>query len=455
MNDDARSDPPAGLASEMRAGRAGQTAYGTTRPSGPGAVSPPRSDRLPRPPQTGGWRNIFASLRYRGFLYLWVGLLFSMGGIQMQMIARGYLTYEITDSPFLLGLVNAGFALPMLCLALFGGAIADRMDRKRVIQLGQAASGVLALFVAVSISTGTVSWYHLLAVSMVGGGVFSFFVPARQALIPHLVGKDMLTNAMALNAAGMSVTTLLAPTAAGVIYAWAGVEVVYYIIAGMGVVAMLFTRLIQDVEGGAAGRRPAPMLSDIGAGLSYIRRSPLVMVLLAMGLATTLLAMPFRFLMPIFVVDIYGRGPEALGLLVSVMGVGALVGSLFVAALGKQKRGLLLLAGSFLSGIGLMMVAAIPVYVAAIGIMALLGLGDSSRRTVLMALIMEEVEDRYRGRVMSVFMMNFGLMPLGALPAAAVAQIVGGREAVGLLAVLLIAATLVVLITQRRLRQMD
>ena len=373
----------------------------------------------------------------------------------MQMMARGYLTYEITDSAFLLGLVNAGFALPMLCLALFGGAIADRMDRKRVIQLGQAASGVLALFVAVSISTGTVSWYHLLAVSMVQGGVFSFFMPARQALIPHLVGKDMLTNAMALNAAGMSVTTLLAPMAAGVIYAWAGVEVVYYIIAGMGVVAMLFTGLIQDVEGGAAGRRPAPMLSDIGAGLSYIRRSPLVMVLLAMGLATTLLAMPFRFLMPIFVVDIYGRGPEALGLLVSVMGVGALVGSLFVAALGKQKRGLLLLAGSFLSGIGLMMVAAIPVYVAAIGIMVLLGLGDSSRRTVLMALIMEEVEDRYRGRVMSVFMMNFGLMPLGALPAAAVAQIVGGREAVGLLAVLLIAATLVVLITQRRLRQMD
>ena len=121
-----------------------------------------------------------------------------MGGIQMQMIARGYLTYELTDSPFLLGLVNAGFALPMLCLALFGGAIADRMDRKRVIQLGQAASGVLALFVAVSISTGTVSWYHLLAVSMVQGGVFSFFMPARQALIPHLVGKDMLTNAMAL-----------------------------------------------------------------------------------------------------------------------------------------------------------------------------------------------------------------------------------------------------------------
>ena len=87
--------------------------------------------------------------------------------------------------------------------------------------------------------------------------------------------------------------------------------------------------------------------------------------------------------------------------------------------------------------------------------MVLLGLGDSGRRTVLMALIMEEVEDRYRGRVMSVFMMNFGLMPLGALPAAAMAQIVGGREAVGLLAVLLIAATLVVLITQRRLRQMD
>ena len=377
-----------------------------------------------------------------------------MGGMQMQMIARGYLTYEITDSAILLGLVNAGFALPMLSLALFGGAIADRMDRKRVIQFGQAGAGLLALFIALSITTGTVSWYHLLAVSMAQGAVFSFFMPARQALIPQLVGKDMLTNAMALNAAGMSVTTLLAPTVAGVIYAWAGVKVVYYLIAGMGVLAMLVTGLIPSVDGGPV-KSPAPMLSDIAAGLSYIRRSRLVLVLLVMGLATTMLAMPFRFLMPIFVVDIYDRGPEAMGLLVSVMGLGALAGSLFVAALEKWKRGLLLIAGSFLSGIGLMLVAAIPFYFAAIGIMILLGLGDSGRRTLLMALIMEEVEDRYRGRVMSVFMMNFGLMPLGVLPAAAVAQFVGAQEAVGLLAVLLMAATLIILVTQRRLRQID
>ena len=134
---------------------------------------------------------------------------------------------------------------------------------------------------------------------------------------------------------------------------------------------------------------------------------------------------------------------------------GALVGSLFVAALGNWKRGLLLIAGSFLSGVGLMLLATIPVYFAAIGVMVLLGLGDSGRRTLLMALIMEEVEDRYQGRVMSVFMMNYGLMPLGVLPAAAVAQFVGAREAVALLAVLLLAATLIILVTQRRLREVD
>ena len=97
-----------------------------------------------------GWRNTFVSLKHRNFLYLWIGMLFSMGGIQMQMIARGYLTYEISSSPLILGLVNAGFALPMLAFALVGGAIADRLERRRIMQCGQAAVGLIALFIGLS-----------------------------------------------------------------------------------------------------------------------------------------------------------------------------------------------------------------------------------------------------------------------------------------------------------------
>ena len=376
-----------------------------------------------------------------------------MGGMQMQMVARGYLTYDLTSSAFLLGLVNAGFALPMLALALFGGAIADRMERKRLIQMGQAMAALVALFVAIAITTGTVSWVHLLLASMLQGVLFSFLMPARQAIIPQLVGQENLTNAMALDAAAMSVTTLIAPTVAGTLYATAGPDVVYYLIAGMGATGVVLTGFMKVPAGGPV-KSSGPMIGDIKDGLSYILASPLVLVLLVMGLATALLAMPFRFLMPVFVVDVYHRGPEALGLLVSIMGAGSLAGSIFIASLGKWRRGLLLIIGSFFSGIALLFVALVPVYFAAVAIMVVLGLGDAGRRTLNQALIMEIVEDRYRGRVMSVFMMNYGLMPLGVLPAGVAVEILGGQTTIGILAVLLLITTAAILVTQKRLRDM-
>ena len=164
--------------------------------------------------------------------------------------------------------------------------------------------------------------------------------------------------------------------------------------------------------------------------------------------------MPFRIgLMPIFIIDVYERGPEALGLMITVSGAGSLLGTMFIATVGAWRRGMLLIVGSFASAVALLLVALIPVYFAAVGIMLLMGLGDAGRRTVNQALIMEEVEDRYRGRVMGVFMMNFGLMPLGVLPAAAATQVIGPQFTVGILGAMLMGTTLVVLLTQKRLRE--
>ena len=289
---------------------------------------------------------------------------------------------------------------------------------------------------------------------MVQGTQFSFLMPARQALVPQLVGRSNLTNAMSLDAAAMSLTTLIAPSVGGVLYNVIGPEGVYFIVAGLGVAAVIFTSMV-SARGGSANRPSVPMANDISQGLRYVVNSPVVLILLVMGLATALLAMPFRFLMPVFVVDIYGRGPESLGLLVTIMGLGSLVGALFIASIGSKRRGLLLLAGSFISAIALMLVAAIPLYYAAAGLMVLLGLGDAGRRTLNQALIMEEVDDEFRGRVMSVFMMNFGLMPLGVLPAGALAERFGGQFAIMILGALLLLTTTAVLVTQRRLRALD
>ena len=380
-------------------------------------------------------------------------MLLLMGAMQMQMIARGYLTYDLTESPAILGIVSAGFALPMLLLALFGGAFADRLERKRIIQLGQIGAGLIALFVAVSITTDTVSWYHLLSASMMQGAVFAFFMPARQAIIPQLVGQGQLTNAMALDAMGMSVTTLLAPAVAGFLYNAINPDGVYYVVTGMCAGAVLLTGLLPKIEG-STGTGRAGVLNDIKAGLSYIRGNSLVMALLIIGLTSTVLAMPFRFLMPIFIVDIYHLGPEAMGLMTSMMGLGTLGGSLFIAALGNWQRGRLLIFSSFISGAALMLVALLPVYTIALGLMVLLGLGDAGRRTLNQALLMEVTDDQYRARVMSLFMINFALIPLGVLPAGLAAEFLGGQMSVGILAGLLIALTAIILVTQRGLRNL-
>ncbi|HIA16576.1 MAG TPA: MFS transporter [Dehalococcoidia bacterium] len=398
-----------------------------------------------------GWRRTFSSLKYREFRFLWLGMLLLMTAMQMQMVVRSYLTYEITSSPFLLGLVNAGFAIPMLSLALFGGAIADRMERKLIIQIGQLVAVVLSLIIGISIATDTVTWMHLLGVSMAQGALFSFLVPARQALIPQLVGKDNLTNAMSLDAAAMSATMLVAPAIGGGLYNVIGPDGVYYLITGCGVLAILFTSAVKTPARDKSRARTA-MLGDIKSGLMYVVRSRMVLVLIILGLLTTLLAQPFRFIMPVFVVDVYGKGPESMGLLVTITGVGALIGSLWIASIGKWHRGLLLLGSGLVSGVALLLVASIPVYLAAAGIMILLGLGDAGRQTLNQVMIMEEVDDEYRGRVMSIFMMIWGMMPLGVLPAGLLAEAVSGQFAVGVMATLLILVTFVLWATQKQLR---
>ena len=378
-----------------------------------------------------------------------------MGGMQMQMLARSYLVYDITGSAGKLGLVAAGSAIPMLTLALFGGAIADRMDRKLIIQLGQTIGAVLALAVAIMIIAGYVTWQLLFLASVVQGAMFAFMMPARQAIIPQLVGKKNLSNAMALNAAAMSAMTLTAPAVAGGLYAFAGPHNVYFVIAVLGGLSVVFTSFVKMPENVGEVKSKRPMMNDIREGLVYIWHSPIVRVLLVMGLATTLLAMPFRFLMPVFVVDVYRLGPDSMGLLVAVMGGGSLAGSLFIATIGQWRRGLLLILGSFASALALLLLALFPFYFAAAAIMVLLGLGDAGRRTINQSLIMEEVEDRYRGRVMSVFMMNFGLMPLGVLPTGFLIDYLGPQFAIGILAVLLFGVSAYMLITQKQLRDMS
>jgi len=376
-----------------------------------------------------------------------------MAGVQSQQLVRSYLVYDMTDSAFLLGVVNAASALPMLFLSLFGGALADRLDRKRLIQAGQGAIMVIAVAVAVLVYTGTVQWWHILIASALQGAMFSFVAPARQSIIPELVGKDRLGNAVAMTAAAMSAMTFAAPAMAGVLYAVIGPGHVFMLIGLTMLIAMVLTASIPAT---AARLKPKnAMMADIKAGMSYIRRTPIVLVLLGVGLSTVMLIMPFRFLLPVFVVDVYHRESGSLGLLLSILGLGSLAGSIGVAAIGRKNRGLLLIMGGFAAGISMLLIALIPIYYVAAVIMLALGLSDAGHKAINLALVMENSDEQFRGRVVSVWMLNWGLMPLGMLPMSLAIDLLGDRLAIGIIAGIVLAMSVAIMLTQKKLRALQ
>ncbi len=397
---------------------------------------------------------MFRSFENRNFLRLWLGTVFLMGATQMQMLVRGYLTYELTESDWLVGIVSAGGTLSVLLFALFGGALADRVERRRLIQVGQVVNALLAVTVGAAILFGVIAWYYLFAAAVVQGIMWSFLAPARQAFVPQLVGTKNLGNAIALSASGMSATAVIAPSIAGVLYSVVGPAPVYFVITAMSAVAVLLTTSIPAMPLERVGTKPS-MLSDIQDGVRYIMRSPFILTLLLFGLSMVVVVMPYRFLLPVYVVEVYGRGSDSLGLLLSVVGIGSLAGSLAIASVGKWRRGLLLLGGGFAAGLALLTTSAIPFYFLAAPFMLLLGLGDAANRSLNQTLIMENMDDAYRGRVMSLWMMNFGLMGAGILPVSFLSDFFSPRIAFAFMGAVITVVTFLLLVFHRRLRSVQ
>lgn len=358
-----------------------------------------------------------ASLGHRHFRYLWLGSMLGMGGFQMQGIARILLVDDLTGSAFITSVVAMGFAPTMLIMSLFGGVAGDRLERRRVIQVSQAASGLLALIVGILIFTDAVHWVHLLIASLIQGVTFAFQMPARQAILPKLVGKDNVTNAVSLNSAGMGLMTIVAPGIAGVLYGSSGPDVVYFTVAAMSVLAVLLTGQIPRMPPEKSSVR-RNVFADIGMGLRYVRGNRVVLMLLGTGLVSAVLAMPFRMQIPIVARRLYDIEASDIGWLMAMMGVGAVVATLVTANFkrGHHRGSVMVLVGIVGSGVTMLLLALLPTYEIGFAIMLLVGIAGSIRMTLGQSLMIEATDSEYRARVMSLFMMTFGLMPLGALP---------------------------------------
>jgi MFS family permease len=436
------------------------------------AASHSETDRANRPYRPG----TFAALKLPAYRIFFGALLMQMTAMNMQMVARSWFMYELTGSAVMLGAVGLGSALPILTVSLFGGVLADRIRKRSILVAGQFASALVALGIAVSISVGAIAWIHLFVAALLQGLVLSLMMPARQALIYELVGDNTLMNAIALNAAAMNFIRLTAPAFAGFFIAFWSIEGVYYIMAVFYAIGFMFT--VRLPRTGTVRRRESTTIQELTEGLRYIRHNADVLAILVLTLLTTILSMPYLFLLPIFTRDIFlvdvsifgrlaswpligslllalGESSARPGLLISVSGLGALAGSLVVASMSSRKRGLIFLLSLLLTAASLVAFSATGSYLLAMIFFISMGLGQAGRLALSNTLLLSNTDDTHKGRVMSVYMMNWGITLVGVFLVSILADRVGVQLAVGGSAGLLAVITLYCLFMTSRIRSLD
>lgn len=381
------------------------------------------------------WLRPFVSFLVPGYRAYFAGMFLVFASMQMQMVTRSWFMYNLTKSPLMLAVLGIANGLPMVTFSLFGGALADRITKKYILMAALVGMAGSSLMVALLISSGaaTSSILATLLLASVGQAVcMAFMMPARQAILPELVGKARLLNAIALNSAEMNATRMIAPAVAGMLIARFSVAPVFFLMSAMVFVSFVIITLFLPKTKPVARTTRTSMVSDMGETFTYLGKNPVLRDLMIIAFVTVIFGMPFQLLLPIFTEDVLHVGPEGLGVLMSLMGVGALVGSIAMAAMGDfKKKGMLMLVVTAVFALGIIAFTAAPNYGVAMAVMIPLGFGSTGRMTMNNTLIQIYVDNRMRARVMGLYMMEMGMQPLGSVPIAAMAGIVGAPIAVG------------------------
>ncbi len=371
-------------------------------------------------------RGTFYSLQNNSnFRLYWIGAFLSNVGTWMQMVAQGWLVYELTNSAFLLGLATFVGSIPILLLGLVGGVLADRTERRRLMIWTQTGMMLLAFLLAGLTLAGIVTIWHILIIAFLNGIVNAFNTPVRQSLVADLVPKADFQNAIALNSAQYQISKMLGPALAGVTLVTIGAGWCFFInaVSFLTVIVALFLVKVPPLP----LRPQRSMLGNISEALRYVWSYPTIFMLLIMAAVPNLVAMPYQSMMPAVAVQMLNSGATGLGLLQSAAGAGALVGALLIASLSKganrsrMQLSMLFLFGLFLALFGLsrwMPLSLLLVFV--------VGAASMSYSSLNQTFIQSEVHDDVRGRVTSVYSLStLGIQPVGALIAGAIGNLIG------------------------------
>jgi len=367
---------------------------------------------------------------------LWLSQLTTAMGQFMDLTSRSWLIYHLTGSPLQLGLVNAARGLPMLLFGIVAGVAADRYGRKAQLVIAQVVNCLLNFILATLILTGRIQAWHIYASAFLAGTVQAFQQPARQALINDLVGAEHLLNAIALSSAAMNLSRSVGPALCGILIAAFGIDTSYYTQAGFYAIATVWIIQVRVPESSLLTRHSIALkrqsiFSSAKEGFTYIASHRLILALMILALAPILMGMPYQSLMPIFAIDILHGDARTQGFLLTGMGIGAVLGALTIASLGrKQGNGKLLISGAACFGLSLLFFSRSPVLWMSICFTFLAGLSNSAYNSQSQTIIQTLATPEVRGRVLGIYLLNRGLMPIGSLIAGVLAHYLGAPWAV-------------------------
>jgi MFS family permease len=388
-----------------------------------------------------GKLHTFSSFKNPTYRIYFGGMIGQMAAMNMQNLARSLLIYLLTNSPAILGIMSFANAVPMLIFSLYG------------------VSAVVSLVVAIALHIGYLSsenpesWWVLIATSIVQGATMGLMQPSRQAIISEIVSEEELMNAISLNTMGMNSLQIIAPAITGFLIDAIGFAAVYYAMTGTYLIAVVFFFLLPKTS--AMGTVGTKAIDNIKAGLKYVRNDKPIFLVLIFSLIVVFLSMPYGMLMPIFAEDILKVGASGMGILLSVAGIGSILGSIVLASLPNKKRGVMMLASGILLGIALSVFSFSKSWPLSLGFIVLVGLGQTGRMTLSNTLLQYYVDNRYLGRVMSIYMMQFGLTSFGTFIAGMIAEAVGTPWALGSFSMILFVASIGAMFFLPTLRKLE
>ena len=365
---------------------------------------------------------------HRDFRLFWSGQLVSLIGTWMQSVAQSWLVLELTNSPFLLGLVGTLQFAPVLFFSFFAGALADRLPKRRLIITTQSVMCVQAMLLAALVHRGHVQFWHVAVMATVYGLANTVDMPTRQAFVAEMVGKESLRSAIALNSAMFNGARVVGPALAGLVIARWGTALAFFF-NGLSFLAVIAALTALRTEGRPRPRSGRSLREEIGEGVAYALRTPRIALVLSLVLCVSAFFFNYNTLVPLLARDVLHVDAHGFGLLMTAVGLGAVAGAVALASLGTERPPVVILIGAAVAlGVATMSVAGVSRFGLAMALLAVMGFCGMLFMTGANTTVQLTVPDELRGRVMALHTLMFaGMTPFGAFLVGSVTQALGPR----------------------------